>query len=553
MAALLALCCALAGTTPAADEGDGDIAWLFANLPSAIRQGHAMSIPLPADAHVETSFYATVSMPFWQRHLAAASVPPEGQDAATAAAIREIQTSLAQSLATGREELVPTAHYLAADRLWKAGCRDASVALLRYEVATDQAGPLPGEDFHRETLAAATEAEAPLVRFLLAGKWYHTAFHHLSFGRPGVSVDDMNRANAEHVAAFADVARLFREADPRIAETLDVILPLPATAPSLLDNAYLAHCRRADWAMDHAFRLRGNSWASDVTEEGWEGWRKYNEDAETNLLAAIALRPDGTRARMMLASLRGCTCGPKSEVADLFSKAVSNSLDIATPFVGGVLQFETTRWGGSFQSLVDVASNAAATVRTDSTFAWTTVAAAMQKIATYEMDSPTDETELARRIPKPVAEEIFAMFDKYIEAGDQPLLPPPDLYRCMGISFAIQMRDWRRARAYAEHLGRGYGYPRDAAWLRNASNPSGYPRDLNHFLAITYVHSRKDILAILDADAAGDYEAVLPAARRLIDNKGMTQVARYVAETYEARAKRKLEAKSAGTPDEEEE
>lgn len=543
-AALLALCLGMADVAGAGLEELMVLASLLAGQPDTARHAVLPSIPLPGDANVETSFYAEVSMPFWRRHIVDSCASPEGRDAATSDAIREIRMAIARSLATGRRELVPTALHLSAERLWNAGCRDAGVSLLHFDVVVAGRAPMPGEEFAREVLAAASEEEAPVIRFLLAGKRYNALMQYAKQGVAGADADEINKAIAEYVAAFGEIAGLFREADPRIAETLDVIVPLPPTGPALLGNDYFAHCRRAEWAIDTAFYHRGPGWASEVTEEGWEGWRKYTEDAETNFLAALEIRPDGPRALMGLARLYGCTCHPNAEVAELFSKAVSNSLDNAAPYVDGVLQFQSTRWGGSLETLLGVASNAAATVRTDSDFAWITAAAAVQKIANYEVESLRDESELARIIPKPVADEIFAMFDKYIAAGDQPFLPPPDLYRCMGISFAIQMHDWKKARAYTENLARGYGYVSDAAWLIHTAHPA-VSRDIGYFLAITYVHSRKDILAMLDAEAAGDHEAVLPPARRLIGNKGMTPVARGIAESYEAHAMKKLAEKAA--------
>lgn len=503
------------------------------------------AIPSPEDARTDSAFHAGQSMPFWQRHFVDAFQPPEGIAPETAAAIRAMRTNIAKVLATGRKELVPTSQYLAAMRLWKAGVREAAVAILNSGLIGGGRNGVIGEKEMGELLAAA-KGEEPMTRFLLAREQAYAASFCSSRDIGGVSREAVAAAQVAYADAFADAVPAFREADPRIAETVDDLFPLPTNAPSLLGNEYLGLCRRADRAMDEAFAARGTGWARDVPEDGWDGWRKFNDDAESNLLAAVALRPDGPRALLTLASLRGRSCGPKDEVANLFNKAVSNSLDASTPYATHVLQFQTTRWGGSRQSLVDVASNAAATVRTDSTFAYTAAAAAVQKLMRYESESPTDEAAACHLLPASVADEIFTMFDKYIDAGEQPFMPPPDIFRCMGVSFAIQMLDWGRARRYAENLGKGYGYNTDAWWTTLTVHPADYSRQMGLFLGITNRDSRKSILQILDADAAGDFEMVTNTAGRIMRTRGFTPAARHVAEKYDARARLRLASEACG-------
>ncbi|MCR5750685.1 MAG: hypothetical protein K6G91_01860 [Kiritimatiellae bacterium] len=245
-------------------------------------------------------------------------------------------------MATGRDEFPAHEEFETAHRLWGEKCRDAAVAILHCDGLSGDDRYWQSEKIYNEAVAAFDFNADPFLGFLLRQKAMAAGHYRIERNKKA-NRKPVKEAEAACSNAFARVAETFRQADRRIAERLDEFMELPDGAAETLGDEYLALCHRAKACMHAAFEKRGTGWAKDVSGEGWSGWRDFNAEARSNLVAAVALRPEDSRATMMLASLEARSCGGGDPVA-LMNRAVSNSLDRAAGTIGSELHFRTSRW-----------------------------------------------------------------------------------------------------------------------------------------------------------------------------------------------------------------
>ena len=245
---------------------------------------------------------------------------------------------------------------------------------------------------------------------------------------------------------------------------------LPESVVEAYGDRYLLLCRRAYDDLNRAGEARGSRWARDVTEEGWKGWDKYNKSAESNLLAAVSLRPDDWQAPLMLSGLAGRASVSQGDEFSWFSAAVSNSLDGCAGNVGRFLLFQTSRWGGSTDFLRGFVMDCATNVDVRSTFSYRGAAAALQMIFLYELDGSVQSNAFKRIVTPEVALVLYGMFDAYAAAPESPFMPGGDIFRGMGMSLALQLDDWKTVRRYWKSLKKPLRSFTDAHWLRNTNS-----------------------------------------------------------------------------------
>jgi hypothetical protein len=224
--------------------------------------------------------------------------------------------------------------------------------------------------------------------------------------------------------------------------------------------------------MDKASAARGSGWASNVTDDGWDGWNKFNKVAESNLLAAVKLRPEDHRAAMMLSSLSGCTSCSAGDAISWCQVAISNSLDRSAETVERFLHFQTSRWGGSTGFLRDVVFDCSTNVDVRSTFSYHAAAAALQKILVAEIEGCTQEGVFGKVVTPDMANALYEMFSAYAAAPESKFMPSRDVFRGMGMGLALQLRDWKSVRRWWKSIEKplcGYG---DAYWLHNTYSPA---------------------------------------------------------------------------------
>lgn len=455
-------------------------------------------VPLPKDAKLETEYFDKVAMPFYNGKIVAAYRPADGVKPEVAEQVRAVRRALARALATGRGEFPTHDEFSIAHRLWREKCRDAAVAIMHCDGLSGDDRYWQSEKIYNEAVAAFDFVSDPFMGFLLRLKAMEAGRYRIGRNEK-VNRKPIKAAEAACSNAFKNVVAVFKGADRRIAERLDERIALPDGAAEALGNEYLIRCHRAKACMDVAFEKRGSSWGKDVSKEGWKGWREYNDEARSNLVAAVAMRPEDSRAQMMLASLCARYCGSEDPVA-LMNLAVSNSLDRAAETIERVIHFRTSRWGGSTAFLEDVIRAATTNVCTSSTFAYRAAAAALSEIFVAEMDGVAN-TNLANAVLTPeLSGRLYRMFDAYIAAPESAYMPSRDTFVGMAVSLALEKCDWQTVRKYAAMYRKPLRSWQDAWWIRLASHSSDRLYLYNIFDAIGGDAKRRDML--IDAEIA---------------------------------------------------
>lgn len=481
-----------------------------------------LAVPLPKDAKLETEYFDKVAMPFYTERIVDAYSPAGGTTPEVAGRVRVVRRALARALATGRSEFPTHDEFESAHRLWREKCRDAAVAILHSDGLSGDDRYWQSEKIYKEAVAKFDFASDPFMGFLLRLKAMEAG--HYRVGRnEKVNRKPIKAAEAACSNAFMHVVAVFKGADRRIAERLDELSALPDGAAEALGNEYLVRCHRAKACMDVAFEKRGSSWGKDVTEEGWKGWSEYNDEARSNLVAAVAMRPEDSRAQMMLASLCARCCGSENPV-EMMNRAVSNSLDRAAETIERVIHFRTSRWGGSTEFLLDVVCAATTNVCTGSTFAYRAAAAALSELFVAEMAGVAN-TNLANTVLTPeISNRLYGMFDAYIAASESPYMPSRDTFVGMAVSLALEKRDWQAVRKYAAMYRKPMRSWQDAWWIRLASHSSDRLYLYNAFDAMGGDGRRRDMF--IDAEIAMSEGRNEDADRLYCELRGMKGLSR---------------------------
>ena len=467
------------------------------------RGGPAFRIPSREDAKLETGYWSDVAMPFYERHLVGTFAPSRGTSAKDVGKIRLVRAALARSLATGRAEFPTGGERRIAHDLWRAKCRDAAVAIVHYNGIDRDDRYWKGDSIFKEAAEKHDFAREPVLGFILRAFAVKSARYRIK-RKKSEPRKPLEKAIAALEESFAPVADVYKSADRRILERFSEMIALPPGIVKSFGDEYLFLCESAADRMDKAYSARGSGWAKDVTDEGWKGWSENNAAAASNLLVAVRLRPEETRAAMMLASLSGRSCGSAGDPLHWCSVAVSNSLDRSAENIGRFLHFQTSRWGGSTDFLKDVIWMCATNADVRSTFSCRAAAYALQEVLTAEADGMSRKGLFAKVVTPDLAKALYGMFAAYAAAPESRFMPSRDVFRGMGMGLALQLRDWKEARRWWKSIERplcGYG---DAYWLQNTYSPADEGIFLRHMFDILCQSPRaKDFLDAEEAAAAG--------------------------------------------------
>ena len=501
-------------------------------------------VPLPKDAKLETEYFEKVAVPFYTKWIVDAYRPPAGTKPAVAEQVRTVRRALVRALATGRSEFPTHEEFELAHRLWREKCRDAAVAILHNDGLDKDDQFWQSEKIYDAAVKTFDASAEPFMGYFLRHKAMLAARVRLA----RYAKADLRPIRAAEIASaksFAEIVDVFKKADRRIAERLDVRWTLPQQAVERLGNEYLIHCHHAARNMAMAFDKRGSGWGADLTDEQANGWSDYNANARSNLTMAVSLRPEDARASMMLASLNSRSCGSRDPIA-LMNRAVSNSLDCAAESIERVLHFQTSRWGGSTDFLLDVIRTVTTNVCTQSTFAYRTAATALGKIFIAETGHIAN-TNLANVVLTPeLSQRLYAMFDAYIAAPESPYMPSRDTFVGMGVAFAIQKRDWKMVRKYVAQYRKPLTHWQQAWWARTACHSSDKNYVINMFTALGRDAKRRELL--IDAEIAqtegrlSDADAIY---RKLRSMRGLSKEERIIVDRQGYRV-RKLVQEAAG-------
>ncbi|MBQ6137012.1 MAG: hypothetical protein IJI73_06555, partial [Kiritimatiellae bacterium] len=471
--------------------------------------------PKPEDAHTDAEYFEKVAVPFWRKHIVETFHAPEGMDEKTAARIVKVREALVRKLATARLEFPTGAECREANNLWNgAKCRDVAVGIVRYLGMSKENQYWQGGKMFKEMIDRHDDASEPMLGYLL--RWGHANWAGRRLG-----MSDREKKSKyqplfdERTAAFDRIAPVFKEADCRILERLDSISCADPKAGEKIGDRYL-----------------------ELLQAG----------GETNLLEAVKARPDSTVAMMALAKRYGFECG--GDGVTWFNRAVSNSLDGATSHLSQTLYGQTTRWGGSTEFLYSVVSNAANNVRTDSVFSYHAAARALHTIYKWEVEHvPTDTNICAYVIGPDLRNSLFRMFDAYIAAGEQPLMPSVDVFRGMAMALAMQLDDWETVRRYASQIKSSISDWHDAVWLRLAAPNGEYVTQINMFLSIGDKRTREDTIRLGEALSKGDMQAVLEISEKMLKTPKLLEEASVVASRSYYRARKALQEAAGGWVD----
>lgn len=412
--------------------------------PAAMRPKPLLDIPRDLSEATERDivFYEKEALPFFREQLVDtfdAEKAPEGQRAD----ILLIREGLARYYASAKLDFAFSLEAKKrAESLYKAGCRDPAVQLGTCINAGENFGWWTAPKRMRDALKACDPQRDTLLRVLCA--------------QAGCSAgSDKDKA---------DFARRLREA-LAAAKPLLVKAP-PRVLVRLMDETachdafgedydpYVRACLCAkDW-MGEAFAARGTGWASKVTEEGWDGWRKMNGKAREALKVAVRLHPDWPEALLIRASLEG-RHGNRSEALRWMNRALACSPDAAR-HVGSVTHYLTSRWGGSTATLRGLIEEAATSEATRTLLPYFVTKAALYSLMRYELAAfPTPRTMLEDFYDPTFRAQLYAMADRYLAQPDKPSFFPDDnTFAAIGLTIAVYARDWENVRRYRAKLRR---------------------------------------------------------------------------------------------------
>ncbi|MBO5905835.1 MAG: DUF4034 domain-containing protein, partial [Kiritimatiellae bacterium] len=413
------------------------------------RKINRVTIPKAGEGKVDSEYFAKVAMPFYKKHIVDTFVPTKKMDKKTADDVRKVRWALARYLSTGRLEFPTGEECALAEKLWRKDSCDTAVAILYYHSRTYDQKYWIGRMIFKETMRVHNFKREPILGFILKSYLCKAEKHKLKVRKSDPVKPYQDACAALEKYTTDKIVDVFKKADYRILERLEELVIIPPILPKKVGNEYLSRCMIAERAMDAAFEARGSGWARDVTEEGWKGFQDNNEIAASNLLAAVKLRPQGARAPMMLARLSGSSCAvSEADTYSWCSLAVSNSLDECAEQIQHFVHFRTSRWGGSTTFLRDFLMQCATNVDVRSTFSYTAAAAAFEKILVAEADNAIQSNALERFITPDMRTALYGMFDAYAAAPETEFLPSADMFRGMGMSLALQFRDWPKVRKY---------------------------------------------------------------------------------------------------------
>ena len=488
------------------DNGDDD-------GPCVRRSASEIAVPAPGTGRVETDYYDRVSMPFYRKHVVEGLQIPAGMNAEDAARLRVVREALARWLATGRDCFPTGSECETADYLWnRAGCRDAAVAILHYQSLDPGMRYWEGKRCFQESCARHDFDREPVLGFVL--RMHALACGQYRKARGRLSDDgEVAAPRAASIESYRRIADVFKSEDRRIFERFVFTHPVPEPILEDFGDEYLTRCCRAADCLNLAFEARGGGLASEVTEEGWKGFDANWREAESNLLAAAALRPEEARPATGLAELYGCSCG-SGDAVGWFNAAVSNSLDQAEAGSVGFLHFQTSRWGAPCGRLLDILMACATNVDVRSAFAYRTAAKALNKIIVAETDGMSRAAAVKAVFTPELAAALYGMFDAYIKAPESPYLPSRDAFRLMAMAVAVQHRDWPRVRAYYRSIEGRLSYS-DCEWIKLVANPDGIHYEefmiavlLNGLRVETYLEAEQAAAEGRHEDSFRIYDAV---------------------------------------------
>jgi hypothetical protein len=129
-------------------------------------------------------------------------------------------------------------------------------------------------------------------------------------------------------------------------------------------DPWVRHLFEGQRQLQDAWASRGGGYASDVTEEGWKGFRQSLAKAREALSASWKLRPDRPEAAAIMVNVALSAPHPDESPRTWFDRTVAARFDYM-PAYDNLLNALRQRWGGSDEQILSFARECAETRRFD--------------------------------------------------------------------------------------------------------------------------------------------------------------------------------------------
>lgn len=251
-----------------------------------------------------------------------------------------------------------------------------------------------------------------------------------------------------------------------------------------------------------AWCARGSSFANEVTDKGWEGFKEHLPLAREHLARAWKLHPDWPEPAGMMAGVITGESGASPDGRAWFDRAVAAEMDHVPAYDALIWQL-MPRWGGSHDEMWALAEECLATKRYDTATPW--MAFAIAAMIAQRDGAPEFVADPA------VYAQLTEMFRGYLAAPD-PCQPEATI-RSMWAAIASLGGHHRDVIAQLDAVGDDV--QRETLLSELALTPSSMRRDAEMALSPQAAKLRSADEARADGDyraARRHYEAVLAAS-----------------------------------------
>ena len=149
-----------------------------------------------------------------------------------------------------------------------------------------------------------------------------------------------------------------------------------------------------------------------------------------------------------------------------------------------------------------------------------------------------------------MAESLYSMFDAYIKAPESPFMPSRDVFKAMGMSLAIQLKDWPKVRKYWSGIKPRSLTMDDAFWINKTCNPAfDNVNNANLFELLVRSPKAGKYLAAEEAFATGRIDEAYKLYGMLAKVKEPFQAAKYLVSRRHYALRRAVQERDGGWVD----
>jgi hypothetical protein len=182
-----------------------------------------------------------------------------------------------------------------------------------------------------------------------------------------------------------------------------------------------------------------------------------------------------------------------------------------------------------------------------STFSYAAAAAAFKKILVAEADNSVQSNALERFITPDMRAALYGMFDAYAAAPETEFMPSADMFRGMGMSLALQFRDWPKVRKYYKMIKKPLKHHVDSTWLIRTYAPAINNTHVSYlFRVLGQSKYAEQFLEAEEAVAAKDYEKAYKLYSKLQNIEKPSDGEKYIAAEGYYTMRRVIEEKKGG-------